>query len=95
MRYFRVEEDYLSGVIQHMEVESDGESVGDPYSVSDTTKDITLGFTVFEEDDMGIALNTEFYPVKTDTRAFTDNKAEVLAQIQADYPPEEWQNHRW
>lgn len=99
MKYFRVEEEYLSGVIQRIEVASDSDPIGDPYDVQsdslDSVTGITLGYNVFEEDEQGITQNVEFYPVATDMRTFESNALEVLEQIKCDYPAGEWQNNNW
>lgn len=94
MKYFRVEEEYMEGFTNRREVFSDGEPVGDAYSVDETVR-IYLGYNVFEEDEQGMTQNVEFYPVKTDTQTFESNALEVLEQIKRDYPAGEWQNNNW
>lgn len=96
MKYFRVEEEYLTGTIKRIEVASDGDPIGDSYEVrdNDSTNGITIGYHVFEEDEQGITQNVEFYPVATDMRTFESNALEVLEQIKGDYPAGEWQKGR-
>lgn len=97
MKYFRVEEEYITGVIKRFEVASDSDPIGEPYDIDNDTipNQITLGYNVFEEDEEGYTWNVEFYPVATDFRTFESNALEVLEQIKRDYPADEWENVSW
>lgn len=95
MKTFIVEAEYLRGsIITGVEVYSDGEVV-DPWSGTETEiKEIIVGYAVHTYDDY-LHLDTEFYPVKTDTTDWSDDHEEVLEKIKADYPAGEWQNNNW
>lgn len=95
MKYFRVEEEYISAYPHRVEVLQDSEAVNDTEYETDERRYITLGYNVFEEDEEGNIWNIEFYPVATDFRTFESNALEVLEQIKRDYPAGEWQNNYW
>lgn len=95
MKYFRVEEEFISAFPHRVEVLADGLDVYNSEYEVDECRNITLGYNVFEEDEQGITQNVEFYPVATDMRTSKNNKAEVLEQIKGDYPATNWQNNNW
>lgn len=94
MKYFRVEEDWISNIPRRMEVASDGEQVAEGYDTSEIVN-IILGYSVFIEGEDGRTEDVEFYPVSTNTRTLEDNHKEVLEQIKQDFPAPEWQNNAW
>lgn len=94
MKYFRVEEEYIAGMWRRMEVASDGEQVAEGYDVGKILT-ITIGYTVFIENEQGRTEDIKFYPVKTDMQTFEDNQIQVLEQIKRDFPAPAWQNHNW
>lgn len=94
MKYFKVEEEYMQGLPQRIEVCADGQPCGNDYQTG-AIEHVILGYNVFEEDEQGMTQNVEFYAVATDFRTFENNAHEVLKQIKADYPADEWQNNNW
>lgn len=94
MRYFTVEKEVMRCAPVSYTVASDGSQIADEWE-QDTIQELTTGFSVHEYEENGMHDNTEFYPVKTNTRDWTNNEDEVLKQIEADYPATEWQNNEW
>ena len=95
MKYFQVDKMTLRGqTITYMAVDRGGDGEA---SVKDNREtEILVGFSVVEYNEDGQESNTRFYPVKTNMEHFDENDAdEVLAQIEADHDPSEWQNHDW
>lgn len=96
MIYFTVEKELVRGSLYCHEVESDGSRASDTWSVeSDEVFEMTTGFTVHTYDEQGVHIDTNYYPVETNTATWQDNADEVLEQIKADYPAGEYQNNNW
>lgn len=94
MRYFTVEKEVMRATPVCYTVARDGSQLADEWE-TDWEQEITTGFAVHSYDEDGTHYNTEFYPVITDTEGWTDNSDKVLAQIEHDYPPTEYQNNEW
>lgn len=94
MKYFRVEEEWVSGVMRRMEVASDGEQIAGGYDTDDIVS-ITIGYHVFIEDEGGRTEDVEFYPVRTDMETFDNDHEQVLDRIRRDFSAPEWQNNSW
>lgn len=94
MKYFRVEEEYVSAPMRRVEISSNGEQIAEPYEADDIVC-ITVGYNVFVEGEDGRTEYVKFYPVKIDTEDFSDNSAQVLEQLKRDYPAPDWQNNSW
>lgn len=92
MKYFEVEEGRIESPITIHAVASDGGwcSGGE---VLDGTADILLWYRVSEYDENGITRNVIYYNVSDDGEH--SNADEVLEQIKADHPANEWQDNDW
>lgn len=99
MVYFVVEKEFVRGKMFRHEVESDGSQASDSYEVEDEDAndvfEMIIGFTVHTYDEQGVHIDTNYYPVETNTATWQDNADEVLEQIKADYPAGEYQNNNW
>lgn len=94
MKYFTVEKEVMRVAPVCYGVASDGSQLGDEWE-TDWEQALTTGFSVHIYDKDGMHYSTEFYPVITDTKSWTDNAEEVLSQIKRDFPPSEYQNNEW
>lgn len=94
MKTFTVEREVMRVAPVCYEVASDGSQLGDEWE-TDWVQELTTGFTVHIYDDDNIHHDTEFYPVMTDTKDWTDNAEEILTRIKQDFPPSEYQNYEW
>lgn len=94
MRYFTVEREVMRAVPVCYGVARDGSQLADEWE-EDWEQEITTGFTVHVYEEGGTQYHTEFYPVLTNTEGWTDNAEDVLARIERDYPPSEYQNNEW
>lgn len=93
MKYFEVHKEELRGSLMSGEIYADGEYINEADELEIRT--LTTGFSVYEYDEQGVRTGTEFYPVSTDMGGWSDDADEVLKQIKADHPANEWQNHDW
>lgn len=94
MKYFEVKKETLTGMMTSGEVYADGEYVSMPDDVE--AREITLGYSVYEYNDLGMTEHVEFYRVATDMLDFSNNEELVLARIKDDYSADKgWQNNNW
>lgn len=94
MKTFTVEREIMRTAPVCYTVARDGSQLADEWE-TDWEQEITTGFTVHSYDEDGEHYHTEFYPVFTNTEGWTDNAEDVLARIERDYPPSEYQNNEW
>lgn len=94
MKYFTVEKEVMRVAPVCYTVARDGSQLADEWE-TDWVQELTTGFSVHSYDEDGTHYDTDFYPVTTDTRGWTDNEEEVLALIERHYPPSEYQNNEW
>ena len=92
MKYFTVEKEVIRNTYSY-EVASDGSQIGESWECD--RPEIVVGFNVHIYEEWGEHIDTEFYPVNTNTESYENNEDRVLEQIKADYPPSEYQNNEW
>lgn len=92
MKYFEVEEGRIESPIMTHAVASDGSWCSGEEVLEDRA-DILLWYRVLEYDEDGTSRNVVYYNVCDDGEH--SNADEVLEQIKADHPADEWQNNDW
>lgn len=93
MKYFNVRIESITGPKEMIDVDIEGNYINT--SDEGEYQTISTGFIVDELDEMGIIVNSHFYPILTNMEDFSNNEQEVLEKIKKDYPASEWQNHNW
>lgn len=93
MKYFEVHREELKGSLMSGEIYADGEYINEADELEVRT--LTTGFSVYEYDEQGTRIGTEFYPVSTDMGDWSDDAEEVIENIKRDYPADVWQNNNW
>lgn len=92
MKYFEVEEGRIESPIITHAVASDGSWCSGEEVLEDKA-DILLWYRVLEYGEDGMSHNVVYYNVCDDGEH--SNEDEVLEQIKADHPADEWQNNDW
>ena len=94
MKYFEVHKEELRGSLMSGEVYSDGEYVNEADELEIRT--ITTGYSVYEYNDIGVRIGTEFFPVETNIGDWSDNSEDQLEYIKTIYSADKgWQNNNW
>ena len=93
MKYFEVHKEELRGSLMSGEIDAGGDYLRESDELEIRT--LTTGLSVYEYDEQGIRIGTEFYPVTTDTSDWSDDCEEVMENIKRDYPADKWQNNAW
>lgn len=96
MKYFKVEQEYISAHTKVAEVYRDGELIDDDDITHEKKqyRHIILAYWVKEYDEDGMLITERIYSVKTNELGQTDSDR-VLALIESDHPAGEWQNDNW
>lgn len=92
MKYFEVEEGRIESPITTHAVASDGSWCSGEEVLEDRA-DILLWYRVLEYNEDGAGHNVVYYNVSDDGEH--SDADEVLEQIKADHPADEWQNNDW
>lgn len=87
-RYFTVYLETVLGSMARTKIDRSGDALELPAS-EEMGEEIVLNVIVEEYDELGLHLNMRKYD------AYNKDLDEVLAQVEADHDPSEWDNFDW